>query len=88
MEKDSPCKGCLDRSTGQDRAPCHSTCERYAAYKAAHAKEVEAHDKYWKVHGIIQEGKRRRWETPQSTVRGTFKERRAKSGQFGPCGRV
>lgn len=84
MEKDAPCKGCMDRSTGPDRRPCHSTCERYAAYKAEHVKEVEAHDKYWKVHGAIQESKRRRKEIPQSVIHGTFKERHRENGQKWP----
>ena len=79
-----PCGGCPDRTTGPNRAPCHPTCARYAAYKAAHDKEMEAHDKYWKVHGIIQEAKRRRKEMPQSAIHGTFKERQRENGQKWP----
>jgi len=45
---------------------------------------MEAHDKYWKVHGIIQEAKRRRKEMPQSAIHGTFKERQRENGQKWP----
>lgn len=84
MEVRPPCGNCKDRTTGPDRRPCHATCERYAAYKAEHVKEVEAHDKYWKVHGAIQESKRRRKEIPQSVIHGTFKERHRENGQKWP----
>lgn len=84
MEVLPPCGKCQDRTTGPDRRPCHSTCERYAAYKAEHEKEVEARDKYWKPHGAAKEGARRRKEVPQSTIHGTFKERQRENGQKWP----
>lgn len=86
MEVRPPCENCPDRTTGPDRRPCHTTCERYAAYKAEHDKEVAARDKYWKVHGAIQEGKRRRQTVPSWEIHGTFKERRRESGKKGPVG--
>lgn len=79
-----PCGGCPDRTTGPDRRPCQPTCEKYQAFRAAQIKETEAHDKYWKAHGIIQEAKRRRKEVPQSTIHGTFKERQRENGQKWP----
>lgn len=37
----APCRNC------PDRAPyCHGRCERYAAYQAAHARELENKDRY------------------------------------------
>ena len=83
-----PCKGCQDRTTGEHAHACHNTCERYQAFRAAQIKETEAHDKYWKVHGAIQAGKRRMQAVRDYEIHGTFKERRVKYGQFGPCGRA
>ena len=34
----APCKGCPDRTTGENRKPCHMTCEKYAAFKASKDK--------------------------------------------------
>jgi len=81
-----PCGGCQDRTTGPDRRPCHSTCERYQAFRAAQIKETEAHDKYWKVHGAVMEGKRRMQAVHEWEVHGTFKERHRENGQNGRLG--
>jgi len=83
-----PCKGCQDRTTGEHAHACHNTCEKYQAFRAAQIKETEARDKYWKVHGIIQAGKRRRQEVPPWEIYGTLKERRRENGQKWPSGRV
>ena len=37
----APCKDCPDRVPG-----CHSRCERYATYSAAHARELENKNRY------------------------------------------
>ena len=38
----APCKGCPDRTTGENRTPCHMTCEKYAAFKEARQAELRA----------------------------------------------
>lgn len=38
----APCKDCPDRTTGENRKPCHMTCEKYAAFKAAREAELHA----------------------------------------------
>lgn len=53
----APCKGCPDRTTGENRKPCHMTCEKYAAFKAArqvelHARALESDAKAATVEGF------------------------------------
>lgn len=37
-DKKMPCKGCLDRQTGEREKDCHMTCEAYLAYAAEKQK--------------------------------------------------
>lgn len=38
----NPCKGCTDRTTGENRKSCHATCEKYATFKEARQAELHA----------------------------------------------
>lgn len=42
----SPCKGCINRTTGFTHESCHETCEAYKAFRA----EMD------RVHKLIDEG--------------------------------
>lgn len=84
MKTRTPCGGCQDRTTGPDRRPCHSTCERYAAFRAAQIKETEARDKYRKTESIIRAAHNRCCTVPSRVIHGTFKERHRENGQKWP----
>lgn len=60
----SPCKGCPDRTTGDRATDCHTTCERYQAYKAAKIAEGRARADYNRAIATTIEGHRRLKDNP------------------------
>lgn len=64
MARLAPCKGCQDRTSGDRATDCHTTCERYQAYKAARIAENNARRAYWVAHTATLEGMRRMKNNP------------------------
>ena len=50
----APCKDCPDRAEG-----CHGRCERYAAFRTAHARELENKDRYLEADAATVQSVRR-----------------------------
>ena len=61
-----PCKGCPDRTSGDRVTDCHTTCERYQAYRAAKIEEGRARRQFAMVEGTVIEGRRRLRDNPPS----------------------
>lgn len=66
MPRLAPCKGCPNRTCGDRATDCHTTCERYAAFRAAKIAENRARADYNRTHSAMMEGRRRVKETPPS----------------------
>lgn len=64
MAKHDPCKGCQDRTTGDRVHDCHTTCERYAAQRAACIKKNKARREYALVRTASMEGMQRMKDNP------------------------
>lgn len=60
----APCKGCPDRTTGDRAVDCHTTCERYAAFKERNAAINKARCEYLQGIGAEIVGRRRLKENP------------------------
>lgn len=60
----APCKGCPDRTSGDRMTDCHTTCERYAAFREARLKEHKARKEYDLVRSTTLEGMRRMRSNP------------------------
>lgn len=66
MARIAPCKGCPDRTTGERTEDCHTTCERYAAFRAQVNAISKARFEYLAASGATIEGYRRLKEKPPS----------------------
>lgn len=64
MPKIAPCKDCPDRTAGERTTDCHTTCEKYLAYKAACIAEGKARADYNRTITTTLEGRRRLKENP------------------------
>jgi hypothetical protein len=60
----APCKGCPDRTAGERTTDCHTTCERFLAYKEERRAENKARAEYNLTVTTILEGRRRLKENP------------------------
>ena len=60
----APCKGCQDRTTGDRTVDCHTTCERYAAFRAAKDAENRARIDYNQAVGAEVMGRLRLQDDP------------------------
>lgn len=69
----APCKGCPDRTTGDRTTDCHTACERYLAFKADQIEEGRRRRDFYRVRGVLQEGRQRREKVSYSSIHGTCK---------------
>jgi len=60
----APCKGCPDRTSGDRVHDCHTTCERYAAFKAACIAKNRARREDDLIRSTTLEGMRRMKNNP------------------------
>lgn len=68
--------GCQDRTTGDRATDCHGTCERYQAYRVDQIEEGRRRRDFYRVRGVLQEGRQRRERIPYSAIHGTFKQQK------------
>lgn len=62
----APCKDCPDRTTGDRTVDCHTTCERYAEFRAQKDAINHALRMYREADSAVIEGHRRVKENPPS----------------------
>lgn len=73
MNISAPCKGCMDRTTGDRSTDCHAACERYQEFRQAKIEEGRRRRAFYNVRGALQEGRQRREKVSYSSIHGTGK---------------
>lgn len=66
-----PCKGCPDRTTGDRVTDCHTTCEKFRAYREAVEAEAEKRRLWQSVQSAIKAGHTRIKEVSYSSIHGS-----------------